>query len=44
VRFTPDNRFLVITSFKDIVVFNAMSGEFEKLGLLKGNATEVKAI
>lgn len=37
LRFTPDNRFLVITCHKDIVLFNAQSEEFEKVGLLKGN-------
>jgi WD40 repeat protein len=41
LRFTPDGRFLIITCNKDIVVFNAQSEEFEKVGLLKGNSVKV---
>ena len=44
LRFTPDGRFLIITCHKDIVIFNAQSEEFEKVGLLKGNTQRVNAL
>jgi WD40 repeat protein len=41
VRFSPDGKLLVISCFKDLVVFNAQSEDFDQEGLLKGNTQQV---
>ena len=41
VTVSPDGKFLVITCNKDIVVFNALNSDFDKIGMLKGNTNEV---
>lgn len=44
VSFSKSGRHLVISCFKDIVVFNSSTEEFDQEGLLKGNKSEVIAL
>lgn len=41
IKFSPDGKYLVISCNKDIVLFNALSDDFDQEGLLKGNSSAV---